>query len=878
MIFATAATSGAEGRPARGFVRRGRMPIDGATIARSGPGSLRGPVAPPEPVAPPGPVAMPGRVAPSRPGALYGFVAGEHLPIPGLRDFECREPEGDPYVVDRMPSTSAPPAAHRHPRANGAIAIEAPAAGTPAIPAPGVGPIPGPPRAYPVESAFLQADRIALSLRGALERTGIPLARTATALVAAKAWCDIGYARLDDYARERLGRSGRWVRDLAALGERLRSLPGLAAAITGEDGGRPIGRVAAMLIVKVATPSSLDGWIATARAASIRALREAVRAARAAPPGEPAAPEAETQADAGAPSGAASSDPPSGAPSGAALSDPAAAATQPPPAAALDDDDDAADRLLVRMMVPSPILAVFDEAVDLYRAVEGGEATVASFVEALLAEAAARGAGDAAAMSGPGATPAMGDADMRALHAGPAIAALERALAASTENWRHLPEHAESAWALSLAGVTLARFHALAEEAGRGDAVVLDRQLRALVDIENDLEARLGGLLADLGDRRAWPRLRFAGVGHYGEERLGLSRTTAEDRARLARDLRQYPRLREAYAAGLLGRETAALVARLLRDAPSDPAREAAWVQRAAASTVKRMRDEARALGRYRVLGRPAGGGEAAAPADPAAPVHRGAPAPLDDASWHASLRREPGLARRRVRLFGRMAFASPDVFQALPHESDAFLRLRLPLDLGRRFLAAVDAERRRLAAAADALPWDAEAEAPADADLPGDSGAPAGPYATCDPDAPADSAGPAQSWLAARMFSIRCRRLPAWVGLLALIEDFTDTWDNEDAMPRRPGDEIYIRDGWRCTAPGCTSRRNLEDHHLRYRSRGGDDDLANRICLCRFHHQRGEHGGLASCRGKAPTGVLWRLGRRDAAPAWYRNELRVPQ
>jgi hypothetical protein len=122
-------------------------------------------------------------------------------------------------------------------------------------------------------------------------------------------------------------------------------------------------------------------------------------------------------------------------------------------------------------------------------------------------------------------------------------------------------------------------------------------------------------------------------------------------------------------------------------------------------------------------------------------------------------------------------------------------------------------------------------------------------------------------------MFSIRCRRVPAWVGLLSLLEDFVATWDCGGAMPRRPGDEIYVRDGWRCTAPGCTSRRHLEDHHLRYRSQGGGDDLANRVCLCRFHHQRGEHGGLASCRGNAPTGVVWRLGRRDGAPAFYRNE-----
>jgi hypothetical protein len=279
------------------------------------------------------------------------------------------------------------------------------------------------------------------------------------------------------------------------------------------------------------------------------------------------------------------------------------------------------------------------------------------------------------------------------------------------------------------------------------------------------------------------------------------------------------------------------------------------------------MRDEARALGRYQVLDGIAASDSVAAPratadaasadtdaasAAAARPRPRRAPAPLDDTAWHASLRREPGLARRRVRLFGRLAlgdpdvFQTPDVFQAIPLEPDAYLRLRLPLDLGRLFLSAVDAERERLASAAGAIPWDAE---------------------------PSD--GP-PSWLAARMFSIRSRRVPAWVGLLSLIEDFVATWDDEDAMPRRPGDEIYVRDGWRCTAPGCTSRRNLEDHHLRYRSRGGDDDPANRVCLCRFHHQRGEHGGLASCRGQAPIEVLWRLGRRET-PAWYRNERRIP-
>jgi len=107
------------------------------------------------------------------------------------------------------------------------------------------------------------------------------------------------------------------------------------------------------------------------------------------------------------------------------------------------------------------------------------------------------------------------------------------------------------------------------------------------------------------------------------------------------------------------------------------------------------------------------------------------------------------------------------------------------------------------------------------------------------------------------------------------MLEEFARTWDDPQMSPRRASDAIYIRDGWRCTAPGCTSRRNLEDHHIVYRSRGGSDDLWNRTCLCRFHHQLGEHGGLSTCRGMAPLGIHWTLGRNGAGGRW-RNEIRT--
>jgi hypothetical protein len=114
-------------------------------------------------------------------------------------------------------------------------------------------------------------------------------------------------------------------------------------------------------------------------------------------------------------------------------------------------------------------------------------------------------------------------------------------------------------------------------------------------------------------------------------------------------------------------------------------------------------------------------------------------------------------------------------------------------------------------------------------------------------------------------------------VGLLALLEDFTSTWDA--AVPGRPRrrDAVLIRDGWRCTAPGCTARNNLQEHHYAYRSRGGTDAEWNRGCLCACHHLRGEHGELASCRGRAPLEVIWTLGLGGIGGT-YNNERAIAE
>ena len=723
------------------------------------------------------------------------------------------------------------------------------------------------------EEAVRRADALALSLRAASLRLTIPLARVAAALAGDKAWCDFGFARVADFARERLGRSGRWLTDLAALHESLQALPDLEAALTGRDGGHPIGRVGALLIGGIASPETSPAWVALARRSTVRELRAAVRRARTAGsdgPDEATAPgDIVSIAGDGAPGSMSPSVPVPGARIGGdhVPSAPIDGDTVSDVVAPSTDDDDPACRVLVRLPVPRAVRAAFDEGLDLFRAVEGTEATVTSFIDALVAESAAGG------------YPA--DASAAPLVPGPGLAVIESALASSTESWRHLGAPSALSWSLALSGLTLDRFEKFARQAGHGGPADLIAQMQGLIDLENEIEVRLGRLLAEMSEYGAWSRLRFSGVGHYAEERLRLSRTAAEDRARAARSLRRFPHLRAAYESGGLGLEAIMTISRILSDSHRDgthtggSAIERAWVERAGEGTVKRLRDEVRLLQRRAAaVGTDEHSGYDDSRPAPAVTDRNCAPAPPDDAEWHASLRREPGTARRRVLRFGLIAAgigAKPG--DALLPSPDVFFRVRLPDDHAARFLAVIESARERLSDEAGSVLWDEPLTAVVAEPRHAAAASAAGPA----PRAAAAAAitSPLPSLLAARTFSIGCLRVPAWVGLLALLEEFVLTWDAADGARRRPGDRIFIRDGWRCAAPGCTSRRNLEVHHVVYRSRRGGEDDTNQSCLCRFHHQRGEHGGLASCSGTAPLGLLWRLGRRELG-RWYRNDRRI--
>jgi hypothetical protein len=70
-----------------------------------------------------------------------------------------------------------------------------------------------------------------------------------------------------------------------------------------------------------------------------------------------------------------------------------------------------------------------------------------------------------------------------------------------------------------------------------------------------------------------------------------------------------------------------------------------------------------------------------------------------------------------------------------------------------------------------------------------------------------------------------------------------------------------FTRDGFRCTVPGCTARRNLQSHHIWFRSARGPDVAWNRTTLCAYHHHRGVHAGSMTLRGRAPDELVYTLG-----------------
>jgi hypothetical protein len=114
--------------------------------------------------------------------------------------------------------------------------------------------------------------------------------------------------------------------------------------------------------------------------------------------------------------------------------------------------------------------------------------------------------------------------------------------------------------------------------------------------------------------------------------------------------------------------------------------------------------------------------------------------------------------------------------------------------------------------------------------------------------------------WRDARQRTERAAGRPVlpWQSLLVVLTDFLDKWDNPQNVELPRGHRILARDGYQCTAPGCSARRNLEIHHIIRRSRGGSDNPANLTVLCAVHHRHVLHGGWMRAAGTATDGIVW--------------------
>ncbi len=873
--------------------------------------------------------------------------------------------------------------------------------------------------ARPVPERVAALDRLLAELGRSRHRLVHALARGASDLERSSAWSVFGYTTREDFTRAVLGRSGRWLRDLATLQEKMEALPALGRAVGGLDGGPPIGRVAALWVGRVATPETVKAWIGRARRETLQRLRTAVEeAAGESPVTSPTesvetaveketftsdlTPEeswamAEVQDVLGAVMGRevsprecfeallaeASAGPwnpeftpksrprPAASPlesdSGAPFrrdsevdAPPAPSELEASPSSPHDLEpkttaERKALRTLRRMMELSRGLlqatrqvciesdasaseahpeepqaadaktapeASAQEALErALRALEAGlqakQADVAQAVDAktapgararealervrraLEADAQAKQAVDAQATDtqatdAPAADAPAADAQkvsaQKADALASALAVIEPSLDGSKLE-RRAPE-AASPRNQDTSGAS--------PEPGRfriRQVIRIVYQMRELVHLEDEIEIRIAELLLDLMDRRAWRCLGYTGLAQYAEERLGLGRTAAHGRVRLARGLRRLPHVRAAYEAGRIGMEEAAWIVRYLtsakRHVPGGPDAtvQEAGNEHAETTTLKRLGDERRmqqekelsdliALARemsMRRAGRkrpqPAGDGAGVgtpgeadavgsspsataeetanspeAPSVGSSPEPKGvAPAALfpDDAVWFAFLRREPGQARKRVIGLGHGQLERVTRRGALlerryswPLEPDLKARLEATLGVTRADLM------RRAQEYADRI-------------------------------SPAQEARLLPSERMALEYHRRRQPLRRGVALLALAEEFVRVWDNPAAMTRRPLDAIHNRTGWRCSAPGCTRRRNLQVHHLCYRSLGGGEEVENKISICGFHHLQGEHGRYARCLGRAPLNVDWRLGVAELH-IWYRNERRI--
>jgi len=641
--------------------------------------------------------------------------------------------------------------------------------------------------------------RLACRSEAAMRRE---LGDAARAFMRVRAHNQIGFVRLADYARERLGVSARTLQDAAWLAKRLDALPAISTAYDRSE----LSWAAARAICKVAVPTNEAQWLDVARRSTVDTLERLVARTRR-PDGVPPDPEGEP------------------------------------------NEIDGEPAIRWRFVCPSRVRALWRRALDLASRVAGGPLADWRAAEIVAAEGS----------SGRPRGTSMGD---RVLMEAMRLARRERRRNAvgveadevareyarqgsatspadsdtvETENPAHRfqlssdvsPVDDVSAFEgsrsdarfpeVAASDPTSAGMSTSAATPPPSDPVSLEARLAEAARVLRTIEPRIGRLLRVVVDQHIYRSFRYRAFDDYVRERLGISARKAWALLKIERATVRSADFDRAYRDGSISWVRALSLLPVL-----DRSTAPAWITRAGSVTVRRLSDEVDwVLDSRDVLG----------PNFPLTPPPIDSPLPSPIAVMPQNADPAPNSvpAPNALATAGECRDLSPHVrLQIRAHDDSATM-------------AAIDARQRRLTARPrDTIPLEIV-------------------------DAEIRFTGPTSVVALLRdvLDAFAEPDQPRWAALERLLRHVITHWES---TPRHP-DPVFARDGWRCTVPACSSRRNLHDHHIRFRSRGGDNQRNNRTTVCAAHHLHGLHAGTVRASGTAPHAIEWQLGVRPDGP-----------
>jgi hypothetical protein len=675
------------------------------------------------------------------------------------------------------------------------------------------------------------------------------------------AYLDLGFARMTDYGIERLGLSARRTQVLVQMDHRLRSLPDTARAF---EAGR-VSQSQVRLLLRVATPDTERTWLDRATRMNVRQLEQEVRRARAAA----AADDADASDATGHPALAGDTSPAGGPPTAMPVAD----------AVPIEEGS---EEPYVPLSIPAPawLRGRWEWAVEVFRRTAGAATPVWEAAEGIAADyiaglphglrpgidrpadaaMAAQQSHTTIANETNGTEESNGTEETNGCSAEPShqtaggIPGLSSGIAdlptdsadelsgcaqddAGIELFEEVQRALEdelgaSEWAPPVTNIEVTLPPDLDSVAlgndDAGGAASLDHRLRGLIELRQNLAWHQGRLLRTFANYRLYRALGFASFSRYCRENLGMSVRRARGLIALERRLLELPHLARAYRDGELSWVKASEIARVANEET-----EREWIHFGRSVTVRRIREEV-ALTASNID-------------DVTAPLYarRGGP---------------PGLTPD-----GQVQLCAPSV-QPLPLPPSPGDEAPTPTadaapgstddsapdsTAGVQTCAPVTGIESSTTRAPGPTPNDLEVQTCARSNLITTRIRFRAPVAA------------AQVWRYALAVcrAVEGNHLQDWECVAKMIESFHRTWDLRGSPAWQRRYRIFERDGWRCRVPGCSSRRNLQAHHVVFLSRGGGGEDDNLVTVCITHHLRCLHAETLRCH-RLPGGLFaWEFG-----------------